>query len=313
MPPKPLEIVVRCSGLVKRYRDVVAVAGLDLEVRVGECLGLLGPNGAGKTTTVEMIEGLTRPDEGSVELFGQRWGDGDDRALRARLGVLLQDVRYDDRLQVGETVRMFRSFFSRGRTPQEAIGLVDLEAKTRARVGKLSGGQRQRLALACAMVGAPDLLCLDEPTTGLDPTARRRLWDIVRGFQEEGGTTLITTHYMEEAATLCDRVAFMDAGRVVAQDTPDALIAALGADQIVELDVPAEAPRDADRAALEALAGVRGLRETPAGWVLVVDHVAAVLPAALRVLSVAPTALRTHRATLEDVFIARTGRGLTDG
>ena len=304
------ELAVRCDGLTKRYRDVTAVDGLDLEVRAGECFGMLGPNGAGKTTTVEIIEGLTVPDDGVVEVFGQRWGAGDDRALRARLGVQLQDVEFDGRLCVDETVRLFRSFFPRGRSVDEAIALVDLEDKRRARTGKLSGGQRQRLALACAMVGDPDLLCLDEPTTGLDPQARRGLWDVVERFREAGGTVIITTHYMEEAATLCDRVAFVDAGRIVALDTPQALVAALGADQVIELDL--EVPGTS--AALEALEGVRSVRRAADGWALVVDDVAAALPAALEALGDRrPTGIRTHQATLEDVFMALTGRGLGDG
>jgi ABC-2 type transport system ATP-binding protein len=199
--------VVRCSGLVKRYGQVVAVSGLDLEVRSGECFGLLGPNGAGKTTTVEVLEGLLQPDAGSVEVLGMRWGVGDDRALRERLGIQLQETRLNEKLTVEETLRLFRSFYRRGRMVPEVLRLVELESKRSSWVGKLSGGQRQRLAVACALVNQPDLLFLDEPTTGLDPQSRRQLWALLQRFRQEGGTIVITTHYMDEAETLCDRVA----------------------------------------------------------------------------------------------------------
>jgi ABC-2 type transport system ATP-binding protein len=188
---------VLCRGLVKRYGDLVAVAGVDLEVRTGECFGLLGPNGAGKTTTIEILEGLTRADAGEVELLGRRWGTREDHALRERLGVQLQETQLADKLTVEETVRLFRSFYRNGRTVEEVISLVGLEEKRRGRVGKLSGGQRQRLALACALVSNPELLFLDEPTTGLDPHARLNVWEVVERFRAAGGTVVLTTHYME--------------------------------------------------------------------------------------------------------------------
>jgi ABC-2 type transport system ATP-binding protein len=220
-------------GLRKAYRDVVAVDGLDLELRQGECFGLLGPNGAGKTTTVEICEGLTEPDAGEVVVLGRQWGR-DDRELRELLGISLQETQFSDKLTVAETVRLFRSFYPRGATPEAVIGMVQLIEKTNARVGQLSGGQKQRLALACALVGAPELLFLDEPTTGLDPQSRRQLWDLIDEFRAGGRSIVLTTHYMDEAERLCERVAVMDHGKVIALGTPRELIASLAAEHVLE-------------------------------------------------------------------------------
>jgi ABC-2 type transport system ATP-binding protein len=213
-------------SLRKTYKDVVAVDGLDLDVRTGECFGLLGPNGAGKTTTIEICEGLTDPDAGDVVVLGRRWAT-DARALRERLGIQLQETQLSDKLTVTETLTLFRSFFGQGPEPDELIALVQLEEKRRARVGTLSGGQKQRLALACALVGEPELLFLDEPTTGLDPQARRQVWDLIEGLRHAGRTIVLTTHYMEEAARLADRVAIVDHGKVIALGTPTDLIASI--------------------------------------------------------------------------------------
>ena len=225
-------LAVRCEGLTKRYADVVAVDGLSLHVRHGECFGLLGPNGAGKTTTIEILEGLLAPDAGDVDVLGLRWGK-DDRELRQRLGVQLQETQLAEKLTVEETLRLFRSFYHRGRTVDELLQIVELESKRRSWVGKLSGGQKQRLAVACGLAGDPDLLFLDEPTTGLDPQSRRQLWELLKQFRAQGGTILLTTHYMDEAETLCDRVAIVDQGRVIAQGVPRELIASLGAPKVV--------------------------------------------------------------------------------
>src|SRR5688500_17198922 len=187
---------VRCEGLSKSYGDLTAVDGLSLTVHRGECFGLLGPNGAGKTTSIEILEGLLTPDEGDVEVLGLRWGKDDD-ALRQRLGIQLQETRLAEKLTVEETLRLFRSFYRHGRTIDELLGIVELDAKRHSWVGKLSGGQRQRLAIACALAGAPDLLFLDEPTTGLDPQSRRQLWGVLERFRADGGTVVLTTHYMD--------------------------------------------------------------------------------------------------------------------
>jgi len=217
----PLALDVR--GLRKAYADVVAVDGLDLQVRVGECFGLLGPNGAGKTTTIEICEGLLAPDAGSVQVLGRQWGS-DESELRELLGIQLQDTQLTEKLTVDETLTLFQSFYREAIDVGEVIDKVDLGEKRFSRVGNLSGGQKQRLAVGCALVGNPQLLFLDEPTTGLDPQSRRQLWDLIARFQDEGKTILLTTHYMEEAERLCDRVAIVDHGYVIALGSPTELM-----------------------------------------------------------------------------------------
>ena len=201
-------------------------------MRRGECFGLLGPNGAGKTTTIEILEGLLTPDAGEVEVLGLRWRTH-ERAIRERLGIHLQETQLSEKLTVEEMLRQFRSFYRRGRPIPELLQIVELEGKRDSRVGGLSGGQKQRLSLACALAGDPDLLFLDEPTTGLDPQSRRQLWGVLERYRARGGTVLLTTHYMDEAQTLCDRVAVVDHGKLIALDTPKALIAALAAPKVV--------------------------------------------------------------------------------
>jgi ABC-2 type transport system ATP-binding protein len=304
-------VALRCSGLVKRFADLTAVNRLDLEVFAGECFGLLGPNGAGKTTTVEILEGLTAPDEGTVELLGQRWNTGGDRALRERLGVQLQETQLAEKVTVAETLKLFRSFYQRGHSVDEVIRTVALEEKRNARVGKLSGGQKQRLAVACALVSDPELLFLDEPTTGLDPQARLSLWDIVEKFREGGGTILLTTHYMEEATRLCDRVAIMDHGKVIALGTPAALIESLGADQVIEFSVTNALADDA----LTNLPAVSNLHKRGDAYALTVSEIGVALPALLAEIERQHSeivTLTTHQATLEDVFVSLTGRMLRD-
>ena len=305
---------LRVTGLRKRFGDVVAVDGLDLTVAAGECFGLLGPNGAGKTTTIEICEGLTPPDEGVVEVLGQRW-DRDERALRERLGIQLQETKLAEKLTVEETVRLFRSFYARGREVEDVIGVVQLEEKRSARVGKLSGGQKQRLALACALVGDPELLFLDEPTTGLDPQSRRQLWDLITELKASGRSIVLTTHYMDEAERLCDRVAIVDHGCVIALGTPRELIAGLGAEHVVEFTVTGGADGALDAAALERLDGVRKARVHDGRWSLEAVELARAVPAILGALAqrdLPLDELMTHSATLEDVFVSLTGRQLRD-
>jgi ABC-2 type transport system ATP-binding protein len=227
-----IDLAVQCHALRKSYGSVVAVNELSLSVNRGECFGLLGPNGAGKTTTIEILEGLIAPDAGDVEVLGLRWATH-ERELRQRLGIQLQETQLPDKLTVDETLRLFRSFYDRGATIGELLQIVELDAKRTSRVGKLSGGQKQRLSLACALAGSPDLLFLDEPTTGLDPQSRRQLWETLRKFRGEGGTIVLTTHYMDEAEFLCDRVAIVDRGSVIALGTPSELIGSLAAPQVV--------------------------------------------------------------------------------
>jgi ABC-2 type transport system ATP-binding protein len=307
---------IRCSGLVKRFADVVAVAGLDLSVTEGECFGLLGPNGAGKTTTIEILEGLAAPDAGEVEVLGRHWaGAAESRALRERLGIQLQETQLADKLTVEETVRLFRSFYRATHSVDDVLSLVELEEKRTAWVGKLSGGLKQRLSVACALVSRPELLFLDEPTTGLDPQSRRQLWDVIGRFRSNGGTVLLTTHYMDEAERLCDRVAIMDHGRVIALDTPRALIASLGAEHVVEFALVDGAARAPGVEELAGLPGVHAVRSGPDRTALTVAAVHRAVPALLALLErrgAELSLLATHHATLEDVFVALTGRQLRD-
>jgi ABC-2 type transport system ATP-binding protein len=308
-PPAPV-VAARCRGLVKRYGEVIAVDGLDLEVRRGECFGLLGPNGAGKTTTLEILEGLTLPDAGEVEVLGSAWGRA-SHALRQRLGLALQETQLSPKLTVIETLRLFRSFYLRGRDPEQVLTRLALEEKRDAPVGKLSGGQKQRLAVACALVGDPELLFLDEPTTGLDPQSRLQLWEQVSEFRAGGGTIALTTHYMEEAERLCDRVAIIDHGRVIALGTPAELIASLHAADVVEFASEPEMPRES----LLHLEGVREVRRLGANWMLSVASLISGVPALLSAVERSGARLvhlSTHRATLEDVFVALTGRALRE-
>lgn len=305
-------LTIRCRDLVKHYGDeVLAVAGLDLDVRAGECFGLLGPNGAGKTTTVEILEGLLAPTAGEVEILGHRW-DRDAARLRRRIGITLQQTHLPERLSVSEIVHLFRSFYPRGRAPEEVLALVGLGEKRHAWYERLSGGQKQRLAVACALVGDPELLFLDEPTTGLDPQSRRQLWELVAGMKREGRTVLLTTHYMDEAQRLCDRVAIIDRGKVIALGTPEELIARVGGHDVVEFAANDEHLTAGELHSLPGVAGVRGLED---GWALAVEELHVTVPALLEKLArrgASIAQLRTHSATLEDVFVTLTGRNLRD-
>ncbi len=307
------DLAIRCRGLVKRYPpDVLAVDGLDLTIERGECFGLLGPNGAGKTTTVEILEGLTAPTAGEVEVLGQTWAK-DPAALRARLGITLQETHLYERLTVEELLRLFRSFYPSGRGVDEVIALVALEEKRRARYERLSGGQKQRLAVACALVGEPELLFLDEPTTGLDPQSRRQLWDVVLGMKASGRTVLLTTHYMDEADKLCNRIAIVDHGELVALDAPMTLKASIPGKNVLEVSF-GSAPADWDQR-LRTLPGVEN--------VVTHDHVAriastngpattlALMEAAERA-GVTVQSLSVQSTSLDDVFVHYTGRALRD-
>jgi ABC-2 type transport system ATP-binding protein len=304
---------IRLGNLRKTYGDVVAVDGLDLEVQTGECFGLLGPNGAGKTTTIEICEGLNKPDSGTVEVLGCRWDDH-GRDLRERIGISLQETQLSDKVTVSETVDLFRSLYREPRPAADVIGAVELGEKRNSRIGQLSGGQKQRLALALALVSDPELFFLDEPTTGLDPQSRRQIWELVDGVRTRGRTVLVTTHYMEEAEQLCDRVAIVDHGRVIAQGTPRALIASLGAQYVIEFALQegtAVAEQD-----LQALPGVVGVTTESSSWRLRAAELHTVMPAlldALEGIGAPLTELRTHAPTLEDVFVSLTGRHLRDG
>ena len=303
-------LVIR--GLRKSFSDVIAVNGLNLEVKRGECFGLLGPNGAGKTTTIEICEGLTSPDAGTVQMLGLNWREHADE-LRQRIGVQLQETQFPEKLTVEETISLFLSFFHRGLSVEQAIKMTQLDEKRTSRVGGLSGGQKQRLAMACALVGDPELLFLDEPTTGLDPQARRNLWELVDQLRENGRTIILTTHYMDEAERLCDRVAVMDHGRTIALGTPSELVASIGGEQIVEFAIGAGAPLNA--AVLTEIPGVQSHRVDARSHQLSVSALHIAVPRIFESLAAQGldlTQFRTHSATLEDVFVSLTGRNLRD-
>ena len=313
MPPSNPSSALLVQDLRKYYGDVRAVDGLNLDVATGECFGLLGPNGAGKTTTIEICEGLLFPDSGRVELLGLRW-DHDEKELRQRLGIQLQETQLADKLTVAEIVRLFRSFYERGREVDDVIRLVQLEEKRNGRYGKLSGGQKQRLALACSIVGDPDLLFLDEPTTGLDPQSRRQLWDLITDFKAMGRTIMLTTHYMDEAEILCDRVAIVDHGKVIALGTPRELISSLGAEHVVDFALGGDTP-PLHEDALKSIDGVLAARTRAGGYELNVRALHRTVPALLGFLAerkLQLAQLTTHSATLEDVFVSLTGRQLRE-
>jgi len=308
---------IQVHQLVKRYDGkppVEAVRGLDLTVDEGECFGLLGPNGAGKTTTLEIIEGLLDATSGDVEVLGMKWRT-DAAEIRERIGISLQETRLSDKLTVRETVTLFRSFYRNGIDPDDAIRRVSLEEKVNSWIVKLSGGQKQRLAVACALVGDPQLLFLDEPTTGLDPQSRRQLWDVISGYKATGRTVMLTTHYMDEAERLCDRVAIVDHGKTIALGTPHELIQQLGGENIVGFSL-ADGGAPLDEGDLSRLPTVRAARRESEGYSLAVEQPHVALTALLSLLQsrgAALASLTTRHATLEDVFVSLTGRHLREG
>lgn len=304
---------IQCRNLRKTYDGKVeAVRGLSLEIQTGECFGLLGPNGAGKTTTIEILEGLLAPTSGEVSILGHKW-DENEREMREWLGISLQETRLSEKLSVRETVELFASFYRQPRSTGEVLEQMQLTEKADSWVGKLSGGQRQRLAVATALVCNPKILFLDEPTTGLDPQSRRQLWDIIRHFQRDGGTVLLTTHYMDEAERLCDRLAIVDHGQVIAEGSPAELITRLGGHHVVEFSVSGT-----DGAALPAWRGlpsVESVREDDGLVALNVTQPHLTIPALLETIDKQGGVLEhltTRQASLEDVFVNLTGRHLRE-
>jgi ABC-2 type transport system ATP-binding protein len=307
---------IQCRDLRKTYDGKVeAVRGLNLEIQTGECFGLLGPNGAGKTTTIEILEGLLEPTSGEVSILGHSWREN-AREMREWLGISLQETRLSEKLSVRETVELFASFYREPRSSDEVLEQLQLTEKADAWVGKLSGGQRQRLAVATALVCNPKILFLDEPTTGLDPQSRRQLWDIIREFQRKGGTVLLTTHYMDEAERLCDRLAIVDHGQIIAEGSPPNLIERLGGHHVVEFAV--DAKTSADGAALDvwrALPSVESVREDDGMIALSVKEPHLAIPALLEAVAKQGSTLQhltTRQASLEDVFVRLTGRHLRE-
>ena len=312
---------IECTNLRKTYDGKVeAVRGLSLRIEAGECFGLLGPNGAGKTTTIEILEGLLAPTSGEVRIFGHTWADN-PRQLREWIGISLQETRLSEKLSVRETIELFASFYREPCSTTEILEELQLTEKSDAWVGKLSGGQKQRLAVATALVGKPRILFLDEPTTGLDPQSRRQLWDIIRVFQKKGGTVLLTTHYMDEAERLCDRLAIVDHGEIIAEGTPSDLIDRLGGHHVVEFQVSNNGNSDRDdldNDNLErwrSLPSVESVRREDATVRLSVREPHLTIPALLDAVTNHGHHLEhlsTRQASLEDVFVLLTGRHLRE-
>ena len=313
---------IQCRDLRKTYDGKLeAVRGLNLEIQSGECFGLLGPNGAGKTTTIEILEGLLAPTSGDVEILGHHWRE-DEREMREWLGISLQETRLSEKLTVRETIELFASFYREPRSCDEVLEQLQLTEKADSWVGKLSGGQRQRLAVATALVCNPKILFLDEPTTGLDPQSRRQLWDIIRAFQRDGGTVMLTTHYMDEAERLCDRLAIVDQGQIIAEGSPADLIERLGGHHVVEFSISgnsggsaAKAPKEALSAAWSGLPSVESVREDDGLFALNVKQPHLTIPALLEAIARQGSQLQhltTRQASLEDVFVRLTGRHLRE-
>jgi len=309
---------IECTNLRKTYDGKVeAVRGLSLRIEAGECFGLLGPNGAGKTTTIEILEGLLAPTSGDVRIFGHAWDDN-PRQLREWIGISLQETRLSEKLNVRETIELFASFYNEPRPADDVLKELELTEKADSWVGKLSGGQKQRLAVATALVGNPRILFLDEPTTGLDPQSRRQLWDIVRAFQKKGGTVLLTTHYMDEAERLCDRLAIVDHGQIIAEGTPPDLIDRLGGHHVVEFEVTNNASGNSNGQGTDlwrALPSVESVRNEDGVICLNVRELHLTIPALLEAVNRQGQQLEhlsTRQASLEDVFVNLTGRHLRD-
>ena len=305
---------IQCRDLRKTYDGKVeAVRGLSLEIQPGECFGLLGPNGAGKTTTIEILEGLLAATSGEVSIFGRTWKEN-EREMREWLGISLQETRLSEKLSVRETIDLFASFYREPSPTDLVLEELQLTEKADAWVGKLSGGQRQRLAVATALVCNPKILFLDEPTTGLDPQSRRQLWDIIRAFQRQGGTVLLTTHYMDEAERLCDRLAIVDHGQIIAEGSPADLINRLGGHHVVEFSVSGDS-NGKDLAAWRGLPSVESVRDEEAMIALHVKQPHLTIPALLEAIDRQGGQLQhltTRQASLEDVFVRLTGRHLRE-
>ncbi|WP_020617670.1 ABC transporter ATP-binding protein [Paenibacillus daejeonensis] len=320
MTQEPNTPVIEAVGLVKRYGAFTAVNGVSLEVRPGEVFGLLGPNGAGKTTTMEMLEGLRLPDEGHARIAGY---DTRTQLKRVKevIGVQLQSTSLFDLLTVREITAMYASFYRVPTLPVEPLlERVLLQEKLNDRVKHLSGGQKQRLAIALALVNNPKVVFLDEPTTGLDPQARRMLWDIILGLRDEGKTIVLSTHYMDEAEILADRICLMDSGRIVALDTPRQLIDRLASGSAIEFELNSSTDSSAVDTEpvlnrLRKLAGVAQAEIRKNRVILYTEHLQASLTELVGMAereALPLTGLQTRTASLEDVFIQMTGRSLRE-
>ncbi len=308
-----MESAIRLKGVSKSFGDLRAVRGIDLEIRQGEYVALLGPNGAGKTTLIEMIEGIQKPDGGEIRLLGKTW-HRDASALHALIGLSLQETKFIDKLKVGETARLFASFYKLPvKRVDEVLTLVNLSEKKNAFVGHLSGGQRQRLALGIALLNDPRIILLDEPTTGLDPTSRREIWNILLELKKKGTTMILTTHYMEEAQVLCERILIMDGGRFIAEGSLSGLISRYGEGDVIEFGL-------GGKGGVPDLSGLPGFnkqvwKEKEGKGIIWVENLALAVPAFMKVITdqeLELLELECRKMTLDDLFIALTGRNLNE-
>ncbi|MCP4189152.1 MAG: ABC transporter ATP-binding protein [Planctomycetaceae bacterium] len=306
---------ITCSNLKKTYSGkppVEAVRGLDLRVEQGECFGVLGPNGAGKTTTIEILEGLLPATSGDVQILGMRWQDQGSE-IRQEIGVSLQETQLSEKLTVLETLTLFRSFYRAGMHPQDAMAWVSLDDKSKTWVKNLSGGQKQRLALATALIGEPQLLFLDEPTAGLDPQSRREVWRLIADSRRQGRTVLLTTHYMDEAERLCDRIAIIDRGKVITVGSPQELIASIGGEHVVNFTLRSDVQADLPDHLWRNLPDVSEAKHEDGRYQLSVAQPHLVIPNLLKTLEengLGIASLTTRQASLEDVFMKVAGRSL---
>lgn len=304
--------VISIQNVHKTYKDVKAVNGINLEIQQGEYVALLGPNGAGKTTLMEMIEGIRFPDEGQITIKGMSW-KGNAKKLHNTLGISLQETHFFEKLKVGETLNLFASFYDLDKSrADEILKLINLEEKKKSAVKGLSGGQKQRLALGIALLNKPEVLLLDEPTTGLDPTARRELWEILFRLRTENNMTMIlTTHYMEEADFLCERIVIMDHGNILAQGSVEELLAKYNSAEIIEFTLDNDNPFTVPEKGMHKLE-----RDEKTGtWRVLVDDIINYLPSFLEAMKQQNREIKTlecRKMTLEDIFIGMTGRSLND-
>ncbi|MBL8021091.1 MAG: ABC transporter ATP-binding protein [Leptospirales bacterium] len=302
--------MIRLRGVTKSFKDLRAVDALDLDIHRGEYTALLGPNGAGKTTLVEMMEGIQTPDSGEILLFGKSWKEA-ERELRQRIGLSLQETRFIDKLTVLETMKVFGSFLGVSRERiLETLASMNLEDKEKTFVVNLSGGQRQRLALGVALMSKPEILLLDEPTTGLDPHARREIWTILEQLKSRGTTLILTTHYMEEAQHLCERIIVLDHGKIIAQGQLTDLLSDGGGEMVVF-----KSARSPSAQVLQKLRGVLRVELSDGGGRLIVSNMLQVLPkfiALMKKLRIAVHDVECRKMTLDDIFISLTGRHLTE-
>ncbi|XDD50189.1 ABC transporter ATP-binding protein [Leptospira sp. WS92.C1] len=307
------DVVIDVQNVTKRFKNTIAVNDLSLQIRKGEFVALLGPNGAGKTTLIEMLEGIQKPDGGSISILGTTWKES-ETLLRSKIGLALQETRFMDKITVQETLDLFGTFYkSKKERLNEILELINLEEKQKTYVNNLSGGQRQRLALGVSILNYPEILFLDEPTTGLDPGARRDVWKILDRLRQNKTTMILTTHYMEEAETLCERIIIMDQGKILDQGTLSDLLGRSDGGEIIRLSLE-------DGSDPEKLIPSQGMykffwNQSKSEARIYVSTIAEYLPQLIQSITASGKKLKSlecHKKTLDDLFLSMTGRGLEE-